>query len=135
MVKYPIFVVDDTAVVTAFDTFEAAASCMEPVDVVNGVYTAYDSEGYRLEIGVTSKNYTADYTIMRSETQPTVPDELRGQILRSLEMVGDANHQAKAMADDELIEYARTIFLWQPSGCGLGFLGRLGALVKRLFQA
>jgi hypothetical protein len=72
--KPPIFVYEP-ATLDVFSTKEKAEAYMEAVDVKNGVYTAvYDSEGYVLEVTVTSDNGVAI-----NSTAPPVKkiDELR----------------------------------------------------------
>lgn len=47
--KAPI-VLDENGDVSLFATVEEAARYMEPIDVRNNEYVAYDSEGYRLKL-------------------------------------------------------------------------------------
>ena len=132
MVKYPIFVLDDTSYISvAFDRFEQV-SYLEPIDIDHGIYAAYDSEGYRLKLAVSSLRYDADYTISRTENLPAVPDELREHLVRSMEIMGIPTEKLAAMPYDELIEYARTVFLLPPSGCSTTLLRRLWTSIKRL---
>jgi len=53
--KAPI-ILDENGDVSLFVTLEDAARYMEPIDVRNNEYVAYDSEGYRLTLVPGAKN-------------------------------------------------------------------------------
>lgn len=75
--KAPI-ILDENGDVSLFATVEEAARFMEPIDVRNSEYVAYDSEGYRLTLVPGAK------TVMitgRTDSKPN-PEALR-RVLRS----------------------------------------------------
>ena len=53
--KAPI-ILNENGDVSLFATLEDAARYMEPIDVRNNEYVAYDSEGYRLKLVPAAKN-------------------------------------------------------------------------------
>ena len=46
----PPFVIDENGDVSLYRSVEAAARALEPIDVKNGEYVAYDSEGFVLAL-------------------------------------------------------------------------------------
>jgi hypothetical protein len=52
MVKLPIIIICESGDVHIYDSIDEAARSMESIDVIDGVYTVYDSEGYLLDLHV-----------------------------------------------------------------------------------
>jgi hypothetical protein len=54
-ITYPIIIETDNVEIDYFDSLELAASIMEPEDVEDGLFKAFDAEGKRLTIKVKHK--------------------------------------------------------------------------------
>jgi len=52
MVLFPVYVRDDAKEVKSFPSFEVMQAYLEPIDVENHEYDAWDGEGRILELGV-----------------------------------------------------------------------------------
>jgi hypothetical protein len=71
--------------VLVFETVEAAQGYIEPVDVINNEYVAYDNDGRLLRISVASKN---KILIKQDETMPTHAQELSRVLKYFFERIG-----------------------------------------------
>jgi hypothetical protein len=76
-VKPPIIVGDDTSVVEIYPSIEAATRRMEAIDVEDGLYRAWDSEGLVLIPTPLPKNRA---TLVRSDPPEYRPDQLRFEL-------------------------------------------------------
>lgn len=81
-----------------FPTKEAAEINMEPIDVRNGYFTAYDSKGHCLTLDIIEKEVTIFFglkkamvehvAIVAAEPEPTHAEELRQMIIEYFERIG-----------------------------------------------
>jgi len=60
-VIFPVIVVTDDSQVEYYDSIQTAATLMEPADVEDGLYKAYDSEGKLLHIIVKHKKHETPF--------------------------------------------------------------------------
>ena len=100
----PPIILNEHGSIDVFQSTEAAEIYMEPIDVENGEYVAYDSEGRLLRIVPTSPRVT----IETAELEPSHQDEVRALLVRLLTHLG--------VPKEELLNLS------------------LGALVKRSLQ-
>jgi hypothetical protein len=82
-VKPPI-IADNRGHTLVFETPAEAESYMEPVDVRNGEYRVFDSEGRLLMPQVDSKGRRERTTLKSAELVPTHEEEVRSILLRVL---------------------------------------------------
>lgn len=134
VVKYPIFVFDDASDIMPFENWEQVHS-LEPIDIRNGEYVGYDSDGYLLILNVSSLNYDADYTIARSENLPATPDKLRKLLAKGLTDGGTPESVIEAMSYDEIIEQARSVFAQNQAGSEFNLIDKLRTLFGRLLRS
>jgi hypothetical protein len=80
----PPIIVDEQGTATVFESIEDAERYLEPIDVKNGEYVAYDSEGRLLRLVPTSPRIT----IENAELEPHHPSEVRNLLTRLLAYTG-----------------------------------------------
>jgi hypothetical protein len=80
----PPIIADNRGDLCVFETIAQAESHMEPVDVRNGEYVVFDSEG-RLLVPVVASNGNRERTVLKSaESTPTHAKTLRDALIRFL---------------------------------------------------
>jgi hypothetical protein len=111
-VKAPI-IVDNHGDLSVYGSLEKAIGDLEPVDVRNGEYIAYDSEGRLLNVVVeTSRPWK--FSIFQgprderigfipTEDEPTHSDELRTKLIHFLKRVGEDENWALCASLEELV--------------------------------
>ena len=93
---HPTLIVEADVPAIIFGSVAAAASYMEPIDVLNGVYTAaFGPRGERYLI--TTDGYIT--TIVLDNTVPPDPDGLKEVLLRFLASVHVAANQEETLED------------------------------------
>jgi hypothetical protein len=96
----PPIIVDNYGDTMIFTSIEDAEVYLEPIDVENGEYIAYDSEGRLLELIPTHPRIT----IRCSEQEPMHSDELRELLVSMLEETGTARDRIITESLKELVE-------------------------------
>jgi len=99
--KPPIFVYENGDL-TIFASVEDAETGLEPIDVENDIYTAYDSEGRLLQLIPTSPRIT----MKDGEKEPTHAEELRVILFEFLLYVGLSGDWLKGASLQELVAKA-----------------------------
>jgi hypothetical protein len=98
-VKPPIFVRADEPLLI-YPTADDAARYVEWIDIEDGIYTPFDSEGRLLRFELIEEPrkilffipITAEYTVLReAETEPTHQEALRATLIAALTNRGEAN--------------------------------------------
>lgn len=135
MVTYPVFVIDDASDISAFENLEHLKGSLEPIDIHNGEYTAYDRDGYLLILAVSSINYDAVYTIARSENLPAKSDQLRTTLAHGLTSFGIFADEIEGMSYDEVIEQGRNAFAQRQSEFKFNLMNKLRTLFGRLSKS
>ncbi len=82
----PPIIVDEQGTATVFESIEDAERYLEPIDVRNEEYVAYDSEGRLLRLLPTSPRIT----IENAELEPRHSSEVRDLLIRLLNYSGHA---------------------------------------------
>jgi hypothetical protein len=82
----PPIIVDEQGTAIVFESIEDAELYLEPIDVRNGEYVAYDSEGRLLRLLPTSPRITVE----SSESEPSHTNEVRDLLIRLLGYTGVA---------------------------------------------
>ena len=80
----PPIIVDEQGTATVFESVEDAERYLEPIDVRNGEYVAYDSEGRLLRLLPTSPRIT----IENADLEPHHSKEVRELLVRLLSYTG-----------------------------------------------
>jgi hypothetical protein len=80
----PPIIVDERGTATVFESVDYAERYLEPIDVKNGEYIAYDSEGRLLRLIPTSPRIT----IESAEPEPHHSSEVRSLLIRLLVYTG-----------------------------------------------
>ncbi len=80
----PPIIVDEQGTATVFESVEDAERYLEPIDVRNGEYVAYDSEGRLLRLLPTSPRIT----IENADLEPHHANEVRELLVRLLSYTG-----------------------------------------------
>ena len=80
MVVFPIYVRDDAGDIIAYSSIDKMQGYMEPIDVSNREYEAWDGDGHRLELNV-GKPKAEWLKISRSDgvLQPAEFDEVKAK--------------------------------------------------------
>lgn len=82
----PPIIVDEQGTATIFEFVEDAERYLEPIDVRNGEYVAYDSEGRLLRLLPTSPHITVE----SAESEPSHTNEVKDLLIRLLRYTGAA---------------------------------------------
>ena len=108
----PIFVWEPNDL-ASFGSVEEAESYLEPIDVRNNLYSAYDVEGRRLTLGITASSKKSLFgspidrvTVACEEGAPPNRDELRAIFVKYLTSLGQLR-DAAALSWEELVAAAR----------------------------
>jgi hypothetical protein len=111
----PPIIVDEYGDLAFFRSAADAERYLEPIDVKNEEYTAYDSVGRRLTLGVARKETRFFYGILkgavevvtvRDESGVDAAEELRQLLLEYLEGTGKSTKSLEGAALETLIEQA-----------------------------
>ncbi len=86
--RLPI-VLDCTGDLYVANSVEEAESAMEPIDVTNNEYSAYDREGRLLQPEVVVRGSRERSHLTEAETVPSHAEELKAKIIRYLARVGE----------------------------------------------
>jgi hypothetical protein len=78
--KLPI-IISEPGDVFVFDSVDKTMAYIEPPDVFDNLYTAYDSEGRLLNLKAVSRNYENAITIEVAEDTPAHQMELRNLLV------------------------------------------------------
>jgi hypothetical protein len=108
----PIFVWEPNDL-ASFGSVEEAESYLEPIDVRNNLYSAYDVVGHRLTLGITASSKKSllgspieRVTIACEEGARPNRDELRAIFVKYLTTLGQVR-DAAALSWEELVAAAR----------------------------
>lgn len=109
----PFILVDKTGDVTVFDTAQELEQYVEPVDVLQDEFTAYDSEGRLLSLQVTHvtqgrflKVRLPVVRVSEAEHDPSHCDDLRRALLAFLQQLG---YDETASAPEPLSDLLRRV--------------------------
>lgn len=114
-ISLPIVVVDNSGVdISIYPSIEDAELHLEPIDVKNGEYRAYDAAGRVLALGVVKKrirrswglvNMGVEQVLVRqAEEKPTHCEELRAALIAFLDSVGIGVESSHPEGIDQLIQ-------------------------------
>ena len=97
----PPIIVSEHGEVVVFESIETAARGLEPIDVRNGEYIAYDSEGFLLTLVASEPRITISGRL----DQPARPEELRQALVDFIESVDNGTEQTKPSSLVHLLAY------------------------------
>jgi len=80
--KTPIFVFED-ADCSCYETLQDASLAYEAIDVMNNIFTAYDSEGRLLQMSAKDKHDTVKISL--AEEVPSHQEELKERLVLHIE--------------------------------------------------
>lgn len=91
--KTPLFI-DNNGDILVFESVQDAENWIEPIDVRNGEYEAFDAEGCLLRLTLEKepgfwKFARETVKISSAENEPSHADELRKRLLRFLKVAND----------------------------------------------
>jgi len=100
----PPIIADNRGDLCVFETVAQAESYMEPVDVRNGEYVVFDSEG-RLLVPVVASNGNRERTVLKSaESIPAHEKALRDALVRFLAKTRSASPSPEKMSLAQLLD-------------------------------
>ena len=100
----PPIIADNRGDLCVFETVAQAESYMEPVDVRNGEYVVFDSEG-RLLVPVVASNGNRERTVLKSaESVPAHEKALRDALVRFLAKTRSASPSPEKMSLAQLLD-------------------------------
>ena len=100
-IKPPI-VIDESSDIDVFDSVAHAESYLEPIDVKNNLFVAYDSEGKLLRPLPTSPTITID----SAESEPNHLNELREVLIKFITQMSIPVEQLRKSTTQELVQKA-----------------------------
>jgi hypothetical protein len=100
--KPPIYVYE-TGDLTVFTSVDDVHAHLEPVDVYENRYVAYDSEGRLLKLSARDKSFRYPITVTAEEV-PTHQTELRNLLVPFLQRLGTAQESITDAKLEELVE-------------------------------
>jgi len=95
----PPIILDETGAIDVFGSIEAAESYMEPIDVEDNRYVAFDSEGRLLRI-LTTPNVTLE----AAEEVPNHVEQVREILIRLLRYCGSTDPDLSSLPLKELVQ-------------------------------
>ena len=98
-IKTPI-IVDEHGTAMIFESLKDAELYLEPIDVRNGEYLAFDSDGRSLKLIPT----TPEITIESDELEPQHQDHVRDLLIRLLSYAGVDSEVLKKKSLQDLVE-------------------------------
>jgi hypothetical protein len=123
--KSPIVVIEKINDITVFRSPEQAAGYLELVDVKDGIYTAYDAEGFQLDLGTGFAMWQRQFLWIRwqqryeaiifSEPDPRLnrSKELRERLIAFLGFPGKKAETLQAATLEELIRLVGKQMPWK----------------------
>lgn len=126
----PPIIVNESGDADIFDSVEQAEGYLEAVDVNDGRYEAYDSEGRKLLLTATSDAVK----IQEGEVEPTHADELRTILINFLVNMGDTDHGLRGLSLEKLVTISLLHRVRSELSYHLPILGSIQRLFKRLFH-
>ena len=89
----PPIIIDESGDVAIFETAETASVYLEPPDIINEEYVAYDSEGRLLKLSLSDSRMPINYERMKiiiepTEAEPSHASDLRKILMRFLSYLG-----------------------------------------------
>lgn len=121
--KLPILIVESYDV-SVYPTVEQAVVDLEVFDIMDGIYTAYDSEGHLLELKVATIEREVRFLCFRwfrrysqghiTENEPAIDrsDELREKLIYYLVFSGFDESSLKGLSLAELIQHVGSFMPW-----------------------
>jgi hypothetical protein len=110
----PPIIVDEHGDLTFYASAREAEAALEPVDVENGEYTAYDSEGRILNLQINKKTVPAFFGLFKqtvervsvesAEDEPRHAGDLRAALASFLERLGEPAGWLRSASLKELVE-------------------------------
>jgi hypothetical protein len=100
VITTPIFL-SDGGDLLIFESVDDARGYIEAVDVVDGVYVAYDSQGRLLKLGISASLSKQVVEIDIAEVEPTHQETLRNVLMEFLKA---AHRSESLLAQDSLEE-------------------------------
>ena len=105
----PPLIISEHGDLLVFDSKEAAEGYLEAIDVANGEYVGYDSEGRLLRLVPAWPHST---TIMEGEPEPNHKEELRSTLMKFFSQLGLPDDWIRQASLQDMIvkagEYKRT---------------------------
>lgn len=114
MITPPLFI-HEGGDLMIFETIDDAVRYIEPVDVIEGVYVGYDSQGMLLKFKAQSQRYDQPIEIVSAETEPTHQEELRDVLITYLRALGISEPSISQASLDALEIKAKTFKQAKPS--------------------
>ena len=96
----PPIIVDETGPIYVFDSIEAAAIYLEPIDVEDNIYVAFDSTGRLLRLLPT----TPQITIEAAEEVPNHTEQVREILIKFLKRFHPTDPNLSNLTLRELVE-------------------------------
>jgi hypothetical protein len=100
----PPIIIDEHGDVVIYDSIEDAAMGLEAIDVANGEYVGYDSEGRLLRL---LPDWPHSAVIKDAEPEPTHQNQLRVTLADFLSQLGLSGEWLERASLDEMVEKAR----------------------------
>jgi hypothetical protein len=102
--KMPI-IADNRGDVLAFDSVPKAEAYMEPIDILNGEYVVYDSEGYILKPSVVKDKKGRERVLLGPADEKRKDEEkLRTVLVQFLSQVTETNQPLESFSLGQLVE-------------------------------
>jgi len=104
----PPIILNENGDLSFFDSIRAAEEYIEPIDVRNNEYVAFDRTGRRLELRVvTRRGWLEQVEILEREDVASGAGDLREALYRYLPGLGSEQDEFERLSLDELIHLVR----------------------------
>lgn len=104
----PPIILNENGDLSIFDSVRAAEEYVEPIDVRNNEYVAFDRNGRRLELRVvTRRGWPEQVEILEQQDVDSGADELREALYRWLSGLGLEEDKFEGLSLEELIHRVR----------------------------
>jgi hypothetical protein len=101
----PPIIANNLGDVLIFESITKAERYIEPIDVKNGAYVIYDSEGRLLEASVVKKKIMGERVVLKDREQaPEHQAELRDLLIEFLSTLGESKESLAACSLSQLVE-------------------------------